>query len=314
MIHSPLTIYTANNRKAVQWQRTPMTLQDFAQRLSNSQTLPCTRAEYLALKKPTQDELKDVGGYLLGELNGGRRKNGSVLTRSAAVLDLDNLPPASTEDVLLRCSSIGVMAIVHSTAKHAPEAPRLRVVIPFNHDLPADAYEPITRWLAHLIQPELTWFDRTTVESTRLMYWATHCSDITPVFQVFHETGTLDVDAMLQQCVPTWQDPTTWYRFPGEGESLHREVARQTDPTEKTGIIGTFCRVYDVPRAMSELLPGVYDQCDIQDRYTFTAGSTAGGAVLYDDGKFLYSHHATDPAGGRLLRHCALVTQPLAQP
>lgn len=42
-------------------------------------------------------------------------------------------------------------------------------------------------------------------------------------------------------------------------------------------------------------------------RFTFTGGSTTGGAVLYDNGKFLYSHHATDPCGGKLVNAFDLV-------
>ena len=36
-------------------------------------------------------------------------------------------------------------------------------------------------------------------------------------------------------------------------------------------------------------------------------GSTTGGAVIYDNGKFLYSHHATDPCSGRLVNSFDLV-------
>ncbi|MDE5992890.1 MAG: virulence-associated E family protein, partial [Oscillospiraceae bacterium] len=36
------------------------------------------------------------------------------------------------------------------------------------------------------------------------------------------------------------------------------------------------------------------------DSFTYAVGSTKGGAVVYGGGQFLYSHHATDPAGGRL--------------
>ena len=42
-------------------------------------------------------------------------------------------------------------------------------------------------------------------------------------------------------------------------------------------------------------------------RYTNLGGSTTGGAVVYDSGKFLYSHHATDPCGGRLVNAFDLV-------
>ena len=36
-------------------------------------------------------------------------------------------------------------------------------------------------------------------------------------------------------------------------------------------------------------------------RYTYLGGSPTGGAVIYDNGKFLYSHHATDPCSNRLV-------------
>ena len=65
--------------------------------------------------------------------------------------------------------------------------------------------------------------------------------------------------------------------------------------------------MYDVPAAMDKFLPGIYEETSISGRYTYTAGSTVGGAVLYDDGKFLYSHHATDPAQGRTCNSFDLV-------
>ena len=59
--------------------------------------------------------------------------------------------------------------------------------------------------------------------------------------------------------------------------------------------MGAFCRAYDVPAAMEAFLPGVYKETATAGRYTFTAGSSFGGAVLYDDGKFLYSAQTRPP-------------------
>ena len=44
-----------------------------------------------------------------------------------------------------------------------------------------------------------------------------------------------------------------------------------------------------------------------EERYTYTGGSTAGGAIIYDNGKFLYSHHATDPCSMQLVNAFDLV-------
>jgi len=87
-----------------------------------------------------------------------------------------------------------------------------------------------------------------------------------------------------------------------------RPAGTQGEPAEKQGIVGAFCRVCDVPGAMAAFLPGVYEPVDnAEDRYTFTGGSTTGGAVVYDDGKFLFSHHATDPCSGKLVNAFDLV-------
>lgn len=59
---------------------------------------------------------------------------------------------------------------------------------------------------------------------------------------------------------------------------------------------------------MDELIPGMYEPVEsMPGRYTYLGGSTTGGAVVYDSGKFLYSHHATDPCGGRLVNAFDLV-------
>lgn len=72
--------------------------------------------------------------------------------------------------------------------------------------------------------------------------------------------------------------------------------------------MGAFCKTYDIEAAMAAFLPGVYTPVDtMPGRFTFTGGSTTGGAVLYDNGKFLYSHHATDPGGGKLVNSFDMV-------
>jgi len=55
-------------------------------------------------------------------------------------------------------------------------------------------------------------------------------------------------------------------------------------------------------------LPGIYTPTDDgSGRYTFLGGSTVGGAVIYEDGLFLFSHHATDPCSGKLVNAFDLV-------
>jgi predicted P-loop ATPase len=59
---------------------------------------------------------------------------------------------------------------------------------------------------------------------------------------------------------------------------------------------------------MEKFLPGLYEAVDSDpNRYTYLGGSTAGGALTYDNNKFLFSHHATDPCSGRLVNAFDLV-------
>ena len=261
-----------------------------------------TMAEYLALSKSQQDDLKDVGGFVAGSLNGLRRKAGAVTGRDVLTLDLDNISPGGTDAVCARVAALGCSYCIYSTRKHRPDAPRLRVLLPLDRTCTADEYEPCARRIAEMIGMELA--DPSTFEASRLMYWPSTCADGQYIYYA-EDKPLLSVDGLLATYAD-WRDVTTWPVCPGSTPTT-RLAARQGDPEAKPGVVGAFCRIYDVPAAMAKFLPGIYEETTVPGRYTFTGGSTTGGAVLYDDGKFLYSHHATDPCGGRLVNAFDLV-------
>lgn len=290
-----ITITVGASRKAVEWRPQTLTISEFFARLQSPARGTETVAEYLALPKARQDELKDVGGYVAGRLKGLRRKADAVLGRDVVTLDLDNIPAGATEDVARRVAGLGCGYCIYSTRKHRPDAPRLRVLLPLDRTVSADEYEPIARKCAQLIGMEL--MDPSTFEASRLMYWGSVCSDGQYVYYT-EDKPMVSADGILAQ-YRSWQDMTSWPLVPGETATPSRRGKRMEDPTAKTGVVGAFCRVYDVPAAMEAFLPGVYEETVIPGRYTFTGGSTTGGAVVYDDGKYLFSHHATDPCGGR---------------
>jgi predicted P-loop ATPase len=254
--------------------------------------------EYGNLSKTLQDDLKDVGGYVGGGLRDGRRKVGHVLGRDLITLDMDSLPPNSTVDVLGRLQGLGCGYAVYSTRKHTPATPRLRVVLPLHRTLQADEYEPAARIAAHLIYPDMQPYDPSTFEAHRLMYWPSCCADAECVYY-YEDKPLLDADRVLA-LLPNWHDPSQWPQVPGQAEKHQREVAQQKDPVTKGGLVGAFCRVYDIPAAMATFLPGAYLPAG-DGRYTYAGGSSASGAVLYNDGRFLYSYHATDPCGRQLV-------------
>src|SRR5690606_24674234 len=103
---------------------------EFIQRLHTAVRGTETLAEYLKMPKSQQDDLKDVGGFVGGELSGGRRKANAVVGRDLVTLDLDAIPPFETDNVLKRIESLGCAYAVYSTRKHEPARPRLRLIVP----------------------------------------------------------------------------------------------------------------------------------------------------------------------------------------
>lgn len=296
-----IVISAAGDRRAARWPAQRMMLSEFYTRLSVPARGAETLEAYLRLPKAKQDDLKDVGGFVGGELEGGVRKNRAVRGRDLITLDFDNVPAGGTEDVRRRAAGLGCGYAIYSTRKHEPARPRLRLVAPLDRTATADEYEPIARKLAEMIGIE--WCDPTTFQAVRMMYWPSVCADGEYVFAC-EDKPFLSADGMLA-LYGDWRDVAAWPQVPGQ-KAQRALAGRQEDPTAKAGVVGAFCRAYDVPEAMEHFLPGVYELAG-EDRYTFTGGSTAGGAVVYDGGKFLYSHHATDPAGGRLVNSFDLV-------
>ena len=297
-----ITISTANSRYAENWPAQKMYLSELVDRLKVPMRSQESLSVYLKMPKAKQDNLKDVGGFVGGELLGGRRKNGSVKGRDFISLDLDSIPAGETDTTLKKIAALGCGCCVYSTRKHEPSKPRLRALVWLDRTCSADEYEAISRKLAEIIGIQLC--DPSTFQPTRLMYWPSCCSDSQYVYEVY-DNPFLSVDGMLRM-YQNWRNVAEWPQVPGAADLPKRLAAKQGDPTEKTGIVGAFCRIYDIYRAF-ELIPGIYEPCTGSDRYTYVGGSTSGGAVIYDGGKFLYSHHATDPCGGRLVNAFDLI-------
>ena len=298
-----ITISTAGSRKATKWKIEQLMWSEFVEKLKTPVRSNETLEEYMQLTKGMQDELKDAGGFVAGELKDGRRKNSNVLSKDLITLDLDNIEAGKTEEILKKINSYGFGYVVYSTRKHADYKPRLRVVIPTNRSMTADEYEPVARKLGSYIGMNLC--DPTTFEVARLMFYPS-CSSNSKYIYIYQDAPFVDVDGILNTYTD-WKNMQEWPQVPGHEKAHERDLKRQGDPTEKKGIVGAFCRSYDIYSAIENFIPGEYETCDMAERLTYTGGSTFGGAVVYGDGMFLYSHHATDPSGGKLCNAFDLV-------
>lgn len=293
-------IATGISRNTKIWKNTNISWDELVKRLEKTQRTSETQGEYKNMTKTQQDSIKDVGGFVGGRLKGGSRKRGCVEARSLLTLDAD----FAGEDF---CEAIDMFAeytyCIYSTHKHTAEKPRLRLVIPLSRECSADEYEAVARKIAENIGIDM--FDDTTYQPQRLMYWPSTSIDGEYIFR-HCENKLLDVSRVLAQ-YDDWHDVTQWPCSSRTVKSKERLLKKQEDPTIKNGIIGAFCRTYDVHSAIEKFLPDVYMKCVQDDRYTYINGSTAAGLVVYEDGKFAYSNHATDPAGGQLCNAFDLV-------
>ena len=89
----------------------------------------------------------------------------------------------------------------------------------------------------------------------RQMYWPSCCSDSQYVYR-WQDKPLISVNGLLAQYAD-WQDCTAWPQVPG-ALSLPKLAVKQGDPEAKTGVVGAFCRTYDIYRAMDELIPDMY--------------------------------------------------------
>lgn len=261
-----------------------------------------TAEEYPKLSKPQRDAAKDHGGFVGGWLKEGVRRNGNVLCRTIGVLDADKIPEGVDFPTQLNQALGGIDYFIYSTHSHTPAAPRYRVAIRLGREVTEDEYPALMRMVAKEIG--MDFFDDTTYQANRMMYWSSCPSNGEFVFAE-HAGKPLDPDSYLAR-YQDWRDVTQWPVSSRESEAKRREVREQQDPLAKAGVVGVFCRTYSVEEAMATFLPDIYEPSALSGRYDYIPADSTAGVVIYE-GKWAYSHHASDPASGNLLNAFDLV-------
>ncbi|WP_306496751.1 hypothetical protein [Corynebacterium striatum] len=193
-----LTISTATTRTSGYWNNQLTTKQDLTARIYEPIQLEITQDEYQALPKAERDKAKDHGGYVLGHLRGGRRRKGHVHNRSAITLDVDSLPAYTNLPQVLQ-DNLDCAWLAHTTTSHTPDQPRWRVIIWLSRNVTPDEYTALARRAAQDINPGLDWFDHTTYQPERFMYWPAATTDGDYQAHVSHNREDLDVDAWLSR-------------------------------------------------------------------------------------------------------------------
>lgn len=290
-----MKIAEAKNKTSKKWRTHSITWEEFVDSLRTPLRTAETMREYKAMSKAERDRAKEAaGGFVGGALTGVQRKTEFVKERWLITLDADDALPGQWERVTLLHDFRMACYPTHSSTE---DQPRLRWVIPTDRAMTPDEYPAVARKVASWIGIET--MDPTTYECARLFFYPSVPKDA-PYELMAQEGPLLCVDEVLEEYGDNeaWRDTSLWPIAKKENEVRLRSIQKAGDPLEKQGIVGLFCRTYTVEDAIAEFLPEVYTECNQPGRYTFAGGSTFGGAIVYDEGRFLYSNHATDPCQG----------------
>ena len=285
----------------------------FAKRFSKPFRTPESRKAFDKMSKEQQDELKAIDGWLIGApVSDKKRSNATVQPRTLLTLDIDyaktNLP------VLIElglCGLSGYEFMVHSTRRHTPEKPRLRMFAPFSRPVSPDEYVAVSRIVAELLDPDMEQVDKVSFRRAQMMFKPTASKD-GDWFYSWNHGAILNPDVLLndfKKRVGDWRNVSLLPRAKGE-EELRKAADKAENPLTKKGAVGDFCRAYSVPEAIEKFLSDRYapaDDFSTKPRYTYLLGTSTSGAVLEDGGLFLYSHHGSDPCADMLVNAFDLV-------
>ena len=293
-----LEIATGFSANTKVWKNTKARWSKLVAKLSKPTRTNETYIQFMRANKADQSKIKDVGGFVGGYLDKGLRRKSSVMYKQLISLDID----FSYNDFWWDFTVLyGCAAAIHSTHKSSPEKPRHRLIIPLSREVTVEEYQAIARRIAGDLNIEI--FDQSTFEPERLMFWPSVSSDAEYYFE-YQDGPWLDADYVLS-LYDDWHDVSEWPTASDSNDAILKDIKKQEDPENKKGIVGTFCRAYGIEKAIETFLPDIYEPVG-DGRYTYKLGSTAAGLIVYDD-KFAYSHHGTDPAGGRLCNAFDLV-------
>lgn len=297
--NGPLNIATGLSASSTKWKNQQILWSDLVGRLREEHKTTETFREFLDAPKSMQSEIKDVGGFVGGYLEKGVRRLSAVKYRQVLTLDVDYAHIDFWDDVQLFFDNA---AVLHGTHKHCETSPRFRLIMPLSRKCTPEEYVALARRIAGTLGIEM--FDKTTFDPCRLMFWPSNSRDMEYYFR-FQDGPFLSVDEILATYTD-WRDSSEWPQSERESSEIKKGSAKQEDPSLKRGIVGAFCRSYSISEAIETFLPDVYGPCALPGRYTYLKGSTTAGLIVYDD-QFAYSHHGTDPCGGRLCNSFDLV-------
>lgn len=289
---------------------------DLTERFRKPKRTHETMEEYQnKLSKIEKTNVKDAAGAFVGgwlevdEDQAGLDRNlENIVSRTILNFDFDNVDNAEQIEQLQEdLYNAGTQFILYSTHSHTPNKPRVRVLLPLDREVNKVEFEAISRLIVGSSKLWASMIDTKSFKPAQAMFYATAAKDGAYLFD-YAEGKLVNADDMLKAHRKDYKeayDGAKWWEYPKvpseQPKPDNRRISTNTtlqDPTKKPSYIGAFNRAYNVHEAIEKFIPDKYS-CEGNGRYTWNEGTSASGAVVYDDfnkGDFLTSNHETDPA------------------
>ena len=277
------------SRQALKWSNKTISFENLKERLKHTLRTPESAEEYAKMSKADRDQAKDHGGFVAGVLIGGRRKVDTVESRSMISLDGDRIDVAFLDGFEEHMPYAAALYTTHSSTE---EKPRVRIIIPMTRDTSPEEFAAVSRYLAQMLG--IDYFDECSYLPNQLMYWPSTPANGSFVYKET-EGPWLNPDDILT-AHPEWTDPTRLPTSSRESQAAVTAGKKQQDPLTKDGVVGLFNRVYyPIQNALETFLGDVYEPTASDQRWHLIESSSMAGVEIKED-KFVYSHHAKDPA------------------
>lgn len=284
-----LPIAYGNSRQAKKWVNKTISYEALKERLKVPIRTTESAEEYAKMKKADKDSAKDHGGFVAGILEGGRRLSNTVESRSMIALDGDRITPEFLDSYE---ENVPYTSVLYSTHSSTEEAPRARILFPLVRDVSPEEFVAVSRYVAQGLG--IDDFDECSYLTNQLMYWPS-CPSNGKFVYMETDKGWIDPDVILA-AHPEWKDPTRLPTSSRESRANSVKQKKVADPLEKEGVVGIFNRTYyPVTLVLEKYLSDVYEPTDNPNRWHLIASSSMAGVEVIED-KFIYSHHAKDPA------------------
>ena len=258
-----INIAVCKSRKDKVYKNIKLSYKELIHKLKTTTYTKETYNDYINMEKEKQDNIKDIGGLVGGYLIEGKRNKKSVEYRSLITLDIDYGYKGMMEYLEI---SLDYACIIYTTHKHSPDNERFRIVIPLNRNINNIEYESISRLIAQEIG--IDYFDDTTYESSRLMYFPSTSKDGEFKFINIKE-DYIDVDKYLNKYT-NYKDKTLWPTSKINNKLNNITKDKQQNPLQKDGVIGAFIvlprqykNIYKIPIYLPQTLIDIHIKMEV---------------------------------------------------